>query len=210
MIRIKKTTEDPQGLYLAYNHESVSKQILSDQNNKCYLCERIMVTNYQVDHLIPVSRRPDKEKQWTNLFCACDYCNGRKSDGWYGLADPTSYYVEKVIEQTNNFTDKEVVFNSEDGSEGVTQTVSLLTRLFNGKRGLRNMKDKIFYEYFIRNINVFQVAIDCFLQDKSAENRLIVRQHLDCKEEFLGFKYWIIKSHHELNEEFAQDIIWTT
>ena len=210
MIRIIKSTDVPHGLCWAYNHESVSTQILNDQNNKCYLCERIMVTNYQVDHLIPVSRYPEKEKEWTNLFCACDYCNGRKSDGWNGLSSPTGYHVEEVIMQTNNFADKKVVFNSKDGSEGITQTVSLLTRLFNGKNGLRNMKDKRFYEYFIHKINVFQVAVDCFLQDKSDKNRLIIKQHLDCKEEFLGFKYWIIKSHSELNEEFAPDIIWTT
>ncbi|EHG98095.1 hypothetical protein HMPREF9441_04071, partial [Paraprevotella clara YIT 11840] len=40
------------------------------------------------------------------------------------------------------------------------------------------------------------------------ETKEVVRELLSIKQDFLGFKYWIIKNNPALFREFSNNIIW--
>ncbi len=44
----------------------------------CSYCERR--TSLAVEHVIPKSKRPDLEREWTNFLLACTTCNSVKGD----------------------------------------------------------------------------------------------------------------------------------
>lgn len=43
----------------AYNGEDVYRQLLADQDEKCYICEREMVTDYDIEHLYGQKKYPE-------------------------------------------------------------------------------------------------------------------------------------------------------
>lgn len=53
MIRVQKCEQAPKSLKStrAYDGEDVKQQLLTDQHAKCYLCERILSTDFQIEHL---------------------------------------------------------------------------------------------------------------------------------------------------------------
>ena len=55
MIRICKNADKPQTLDKSYNTDEVCKQLLMDQNDKCYLWERHLTT--------PAGRLPSRTFQ---------------------------------------------------------------------------------------------------------------------------------------------------
>lgn len=73
MIRICKNADKPQTLDKSYNTDEVCKQLLMDQNDKCYLCERRLTTDYQVEHFKSQANNGDLKQTWENLFVACGY-----------------------------------------------------------------------------------------------------------------------------------------
>lgn len=53
MIKVYKSDKAPEKLAEAgYTCEEVKQAILNDQKDKCYLCERKVTTDYQVEHII--------------------------------------------------------------------------------------------------------------------------------------------------------------
>lgn len=208
MIRVRKEVKEPEDLKIAYNADGVCKQLLEDQNNKCYLCERIVTTNYQVEHLQSQSNRSDLKKNWNNLFVACEYCNGRKSNRGDDIVHPSTTNVEELIMQQNDFLSKKVLFVPRSNDNAVVQTSVLLSRLYNGKGFFRNYKEERFYEEYLHKLNVFQHAINQYLSTHNENYKKAIIELLQINSELLGFKYHIIKENAELYKEFGSCIIW--
>ena len=187
MIRVRKSEQAPEELVKnGYGAEAVHRQLLADQDDKCYLCERHITTDYQVEHLLPQSVHPELVNEWKNLFEACSYCNQEKGNRYDGMASPDAYNVEDIIKQDINFIDREAVFTvTDDADPGIQQTVSLLRKIYNGD-GLRTEKEQRFFDAFLADINAFQAAIDLYL-DGNAEYSEVIAEHLDIHSEHLGF-----------------------
>ena len=71
-----------------------------------------------------------------------------------------------------------------------------------------NKKEENFFEYMVGKMNNFYSLINQYLNNPTDYNCNLVKEKLQIDKEFLGFKYWIIKSKPQLVEVFANDIIW--
>ena len=152
MIRICKNADKPQTLDKSYNTDEVCKQLLMDQNDKCYLCERRLTTDYQVEHFKSQANNGDLKQTWENLFVACGYCNNKKSNKYDDILDPTQYDIETIIEHSNDFVNQKAIFDSDNRTSEVLSTIKLLNLLFNGKLSYRNCREQRFYDEFIQKI----------------------------------------------------------
>lgn len=81
MIRIRKSQGIPQSLATtkAYDGEDVKRQLLLDQDSKCYLCERLLGTDFEIEHF--AGREGNLINDWNNLLLSCGYCNRKKFNG---------------------------------------------------------------------------------------------------------------------------------
>ena len=57
-------------------------------------------------------------------------------------------------------------------------------------------------------MNKFEKAVNDYLSAPTLETKEVVRELLSIEQEFLGFKYWIIKNNPTLFREFSNNIIW--
>ena len=110
--------------------------------------------------------------------------------------------------QTLNYKDNKADFTTEDSSSAIQQTIALLNRIFNGKNRMRDFKEERFFEEFLSKMNKFEQAINDYLSTPTPETKQVIKELLSIKEEFLGFKYWVIKNNPILLAEFSNDIIW--
>ena len=208
MIRIRKSLVAPAELISkGYRTDSVQSAILADQDDKCYLCERIRKTDFQVEHLQSRDKFPDKKNCWENLFVACAYCNQKKSDGFDDICNPTKTNVECDITQKIDFCAKKVVFKAKLADSTLEKTAELLTRLYNGtKPGLRTIREERFCNEFIQQMNVFQQAVVRYME--RGDNEAEIKQMLDIKAENLGFKYSILAETPSLMDKFKDSVKW--
>lgn len=208
MIKVLKSEDVPTSLAttLQYNGEDVAKQLYMDQKRKCYLCERRCVTDYQVEHRRSQAHFPEDRLSWNNLLLGCSYCNAKKSSDYDNIVDPTHVNVEEVISQRINYADKIAVFDTANNMS-FHKTIELLRRIYNGTGRIRTLREKSFFEYFIKEMNKFNKAVSNYLSDPSVDNVCIIRELLSIEQEFLGFKYWIIKDNGIL-EQFSDYCIW--
>lgn len=208
MIQLQKTTTAPASLAnkKRYDGDDVKDLLAKDHYDKCYICERQRTTDFQIEHLHSQEHYPNERYNWENLFFACSYCNGRKSSSFDGIANPTKEAIEEKIVQTLNYNKAD--FATDDTSEAIQQTVALLNRIFNGKNRMRDFKEERFFEEFLSKMNKFEQAINDYLSTPTPETKQVIKELLSIKEEFLGFKYWVIKNNPTLSAEFSNDIIW--
>jgi bacteriophage lambda ninG protein len=208
MIQLQKTTTAPASLAnkKRYDGDDVKDLLAKDHYDKCYICERQRTTDFQIEHLHSQEHYPNERYNWENLFFACSYCNGRKSSSFDGIATPTKEAIEEKIVQTLNYNKAD--FATDDTSEAIQQTVALLNRIFNGKNRMRDFKEERFFEEFLSKMNKFEQAINDYLSTPTPETKQVIKELLSIKEEFLGFKYWVIKNNSTLSAEFSNDIIW--
>lgn len=87
-------------------------------------------------------------------------------------------------------------------------TIALLNRIFNGVRGIRKVREEKFFKNFISKFHSFLDCVNRYKASPTHENEQELRQTLSEKEEFLGFKYWVIKQDHALFTSFHGDILW--
>jgi hypothetical protein len=207
MIKLYKCPNRPQGLDKAYSHDEVCKQLLADQNDKCYLCEMKVVTDYEVDHFIPRSVAPHLEREWDNLLLACRYCNHKKS-AMVSLLNPLITDVEDILLHTNDFGNKRVLFISSDPSARTLETIKLLSSIFNGKNRLRTIKEERFYEEYLRKITFFLTVVNRYLTAPEQQYKKVIIEQLDVKSELLAFKYAIINGHPALKQTFGAMMKW--
>ena len=210
MIQLQKTTTAPASLATKnkYDGEDVKALLAKDHYDKCYICERQLTTDFQVEHLHSQEHYPDEKYNWDNLFFACSYCNGRKSANFDGIVNPTKEAIEEKIVQKLNYRDNKADFIRNDTSKAIEQTIILLKRIFNGKNAIRKVREEKFFKEFISKMNNFEKAINDYLSAPTSETKEVVRELLSIEQEFLGFKYWIIKNNPTLFREFSNNIIW--
>lgn len=209
MIQLQKTTTAPASLATKnkYDGEDVKALLAKDHYDKCYICERQLTTDFQVEHLHSQEHYPDEKYNWDNLFFVCSYCNGKKSANFDGIVNPTKEAIEEKIAQTLNYDKAD--FATDDTSEAIQQTIKLLNRIFNGKQSnLRDFNEKAFFRDFSIRMSVFEQAVNDYLSAPTLETKEVVRELLSIEQEFLGFKYWIIKNNPTLFREFSNNIIW--
>ncbi|MDR3653069.1 MAG: HNH endonuclease [Paludibacter sp.] len=213
MIRVAKSAVVPHSLLVVgntkYNHQDVQKQLIEDHKSKCYLCERTLVTDYEIEHLRPSAKNNQKLKtSWSNLFLSCGYCNKKKLHHFDNILNPSLHNIEEII-LCNLATTKSVSFSSNmSGNFQVAETIALLTRIFNGTGKIRQIKEEQFYEYFLSRMNNFYSSLDKYISAKTPENKAIMIEELEIKQEFLAFKYHILKQRQDLFDEFTPYMVW--
>lgn len=211
MIRVFKSPSAPATLTTAkaYDGEDVKKQLLQDHYDKCYICERARDTDFEIEHHQSKKHYPELLQEWKNLFLSCCYCNKKKLQHYDNILNPLAVNIEEEIEQTIDYTNKKAVFIvSGNNTASHDETIKLLERVFNGTNKLRKIKEERFFEYFVSVMNRFQVLAGRYLEAPTSQNEKAVRDELGIDKEFLGFKYWIIKSNVQLTKTFGDDIIW--
>ena len=210
MIRVYKSPNAPRSLSItqAYNGEDVLLQLENDHYKKCYLCERSLCTDFQVEHLKSQKNFPDLKQDWNNLFWSCGYCNEKKGNNFNNLLNPSVVNIEEVIKQVLNFLQKQAVFTPLADTDTHKETCQFLTKIHNGKNGLRTKREENFFECIMGVVNNFYRLINQYLNNPTEENKTLVRENLQINKECLGFKYWIIKNNTTLYSLFADDIVW--
>lgn len=216
MIRIKKSDIVPASLRSrsSYNGQDVQRQLLEDQYEKCYLCERKCGTDYQVEHFKSQRNSLELRESWENLLLACSYCNGKKSASYDNIIYPVADNVEEVIEQRMDSEAKRAVFSAASGCNTACtdETIALLGIIFNGTNKLKKVREEKFYEYFLSQMNRFKIALDEYLKsttpEKKEDSKRVVERLLKIDQEFLGFKYWLIQDDEVLKQEFASCCLW--
>lgn len=211
MIRIYKSTELPASLSrkTSWISEDVNAQLKKDQHGKCYLCERRIITDFQVEHLKSRTNNPDIAYKWSNLLWACSHCNQKKSDSFDDILNPIEYDVESSIFQKIDFPNSVAVFQAKGNeTKDCDILIRLLERIFNGTRRIRTIREQQLYDYAKSRITSFQEMVISWLRGRTEESRKSIIEELDIKSEFLGFKYWIIRSNPLLLSEFRNHILW--
>lgn len=210
MIRVYKRATPPEQLALkGYSDDAVNQAILDDQYDKCYICEsKLSPTDYQVEHLVSRHNDPEQVNRWSNLFIACGYCNGKKSDDFDGISSPDTYNVEEEIEQTVDYANSKAIFKTLGESTGKAQTVDLLNRVFNGTDKYRKLREERFFKHFIMTINSFNAMVVDYMLSPTEKLKEAIRDSLSIGNEYLGFKYWIIKENSTLFHDFGDCLTW--
>lgn len=186
---ISKRTEVPESLRCTkvYDGEDVQLALAEDQKDKCYLCERIRITDYHIDHFWNQKNYPELVNAWPNLLFACSYCNGRKSAANH-LINPLTCNVEDEICQQIDFREKRACFMTVADDETHNETVKLLNRLYNGEEGkLRKSREERFFYEAVGVLNQFQQVVDFYLDDPTPENKEAVKAQFQIDQELLGF-----------------------
>jgi len=144
MIKVFKKPTSPESLTAQkkYDSEEVKQQLIADHQGKCYLCERTVTTDFQVEHLHSQEHFPKEKYDWHNLFLSCSYCNGKKSNLFDDILNPAQEPIESLITQELDYLNKKAVFKQVNtpASTEVQQTLSLLERIFNGTHKMRKIK----------------------------------------------------------------------
>lgn len=208
MIRVFKTEKIPESLQKSncnhYDRQDVQNALVADQYRKCYLCEQDTHHSFEIEHLKPQADYPELKFKWENLFLACPYCNGRKPNSAL-ILDPTENNIENIIEQ--RIEGKEIIFKSQVKDKATQQTIKLLSKLFNGESGLRDVKCQQLFKDVEQEITCFFELLVYYKTNPTDENRDALIDSLKINKEFLGFKYWIINDFGFI-EEFRDEVIW--
>lgn len=210
MIRVRKSENAPEELATnGYKDDQVKRAILDDQDEKCYICERKVTTDYQVEHLVPQAKNDEEVNDWSNLYIACNYCNDKKKTSFDNLAHPDTYNVEEVIVHSFDAMKEQVVFTTTSTDPGVLQTVKLLERMFNGTNPpKRVLMETRFYNQFKMRYNHFQSVVHDYLSGRTEEMRPVIESLIGIKSDFLAFKYAVIMGNETLRRDFGEMVRW--
>lgn len=211
MIKVRKSADVPSSLLdpkKGYNEEDVNKQLLNDQYGKCYICERTTVADYTIEHRQGKRKHPELRKDWHNLFLACTYCNTKKGEDFDDILDPEHDTIEDEIKQSIDFGDKKALFTPTTDDGRHRETVRLLERMFNGTGERRVIREERLFDYAIMVVSGFYNLVQRYRIEPNDDDEMAIREKLDISSEFLGFKYWIIKSDPLLDNKFAECMVW--
>lgn len=211
MIREKKSEKVPTSLVSTskYDGEDVKKQLMEDQHEKCYICERKLVTDFEIEHFKSENHYPELVQDWTNLFLACRYCNGKKSDSFDDNVYPLTSNVEEEISQRIDFKLNKAIFATSIPDKQHDDTIRMLNLFYNGKGPMkpRNLKEERFFNYAKQKVISFMRIVNDYIANPTENNKNIVNEELSIDKELLGFKYWIICDNC-LTTDFKNNIIW--
>lgn len=85
-----------------YRDQNIKARLKEETHTKCIYCESKIgdTTPGDIEHKLPVSRRPELLFAWDNLTIACNECNRRKRDYYdpeCAFLDPNADDVESLI-----------------------------------------------------------------------------------------------------------------
>lgn len=210
MIRVRKSEAPAELAQKGYTCEAVKQVLIQDGDQKCFICERRRDTDLQVEHLQSRANHPELENNWDNLYLACDYCNKRKNSYHDDLLHPDQCDVEKLIDHRVDLMGEVAKFSSTQVAADVQSTISLLSRVYNGARMKgkpRRVPEQLFWEDFKKKYVYFLKVVNAYLAG-NPDAEVAVRELLDVKEEYLAFKYYVIKTNPVLMQAFQNDIVW--
>lgn len=210
MIRVKKSEAPAELAQSGYTCEAVKQALILDGDQKCFICERQRDTDLQVEHLQSRTNYPELEDNWGNLYIACDYCNKRKSSYHDDMLHPDQCDVEELIDHRVDLMGEVAQFSSTQATADVQSTISLLSKVYNGARAKgkpRRVLEQLFWDDFKKEYIYFLKLVNAYLAGKPGAE-VAVRELLDVKEEYLAFKYHIIKTNPVLMQTFQNDIVW--
>ncbi len=209
MIRERKSENVPSSLLTTsqYDGEDVKAQLLEDLHEKCYICERKLGTDYEIEHFKSINNYPGLRQEWTNLFMACGYCNRKKSSSFDDNLYPLDTNIEDEIEQRIDFSSNKASFVTTIDDVPHQNTVRMLHVFYNGKKKMRVIKEERFFDEAKQKMNRFLEKVNTFLMEPTPANRALVAAELSIEQEMLGFKYWVIRDNH-LEAEFKDEIVW--
>jgi uncharacterized protein (TIGR02646 family) len=210
MIRVRKSGAPAELAQSGYTCEAVRQALIQDGDQKCFICERLRDTDLQVEHLQSRTNYPELENDWNNLYIACDYCNKRKSSYHDDMLHPDQYDVEDLIEHHVDLMGEVAQFSSAQTTADVQSTIRLLSKVYNGARTIgkpRRVLEQLFWDNFKKEYVYFLKVVNAYLAGKP-DAEVAVRELLDVKEEYLAFKYHIIKNNPVLMQTFQNDIVW--
>lgn len=210
MIRVKKSDCVPSSLVggKRYDGEDVIQQLFSDQHSKCYICERNVDTDFQIEHVKSQKYHPALICDWHNLFLSCNYCNGKKLQFFDTMLNAETEDIEDVIRQTYNSKSKMFEFSSKRNDEATVNTIKFLTRVFNGTEAIKTKREEEFFNVVLHILNSFKSRVIDFLNNENEETFRALEEELSIGSELLGLKYWIVKSNPKLYSVFAESIVW--
>lgn len=210
MIRVRKSEAPAELAHSGYTCEAVKQALIQDGDQKCFICERHRDTDLQVEHLQSRTNHPELENDWNNLYIACDYCNKRKSSYHDDMLHPDQCDVEKLIDHRVDLMGEMAQFSSAQTTADVQSTIRLLSKVYNGARTKgkpRRVLEQLFWDDFKKEYVYFLKVVNAFLTGKPDAEKA-VRELLDVKEEYLAFKYQVIKTNPILMQTFQNDIVW--
>lgn len=209
MIRERKSENVPSSLLTTsqYDGEDVKAQLLEDQHEKCYICERKLGTDFEIEHFKSKNNYPELRQEWTNLFLACGYCNKKKFSSFDDNLYPLDTNIEDEIEQRIDFSRNKASFTTVIDDVPHQNAVRMLHVFYNGKQKMRVIKEECFFDEVKQKMNRFLEKVNAFLMEPTPANRTLVAAELSIEQEMLGFKYWVIRDNH-LEAEFKDEIVW--
>jgi hypothetical protein len=211
MIRVRKSENVPASLAVEnptrYDSQDVLETLVNDQDQKCYLCEQKHRQNFHVEHLKPKAIFGDLKYEWTNLFSACPYCNGRKPNS-FDILDPSLHNIEEIIIHQLDLANNQSEISSLRAGVQEKYTVELLKKLFNGENGIRDIRRQILFDDLQREIVFFLRLLNDYKNNKSEQNIQKVIDALGIKKEYLAYKFWLVKNNNGLNEDFKDHMVW--
>lgn len=211
MIRINKSEQIPASLQRSgnkYDGQDVQRQLLSDQNEKCYLCEQHVDEDFEIEHFQSRTKNPELIAKWSNLLLSCRYCNGKKSNKFDDILNPLEENIETDVEH-RLIEGNRAFFTSANDDQFTQNSITLLQSIFNGRGKVKNTKEERFFASFLQKILHFLQIATQYLSDP--ENEKIgqaIENELDVNSEFLAFKYQIIRSNGALLAKFVDNIVW--
>ena len=110
--------------------------------------------------------------------------------------------------QVLNFLQKHAIFTPLVQTAAHEETCQFLTKVHNGRNGLRTKREENFFEYIMGVVNNFYRLVNQYLNAPTEKNQALVKENLQISKECLGFKYWIIRNNATLYSIFANDIVW--
>lgn len=210
MIRVFKSDDEPTSLEKknSYNGKDVHDRLFEDQHGKCYICERIVGTDFEVEHHKSQSHFPALMYDWHNLFLSCSYCNRKKNVDFDNMLNPETENIEEMIRQEYDFSEKKFIFTSECHDERTASTLVLLDRIFNGTGRMRTKREEAFRKEVWQIMNPFLNFLRDYLHASCEKNASPVHEALSVYSPLLGLKYWCIKLDGNLEKNFMEDIKW--
>jgi len=165
--------------------------IRADFFDVCYLCERHVEIDYEIDHFLPQNDYPTKENDWDNLYFICGKCNKIKSNSYNKptgkqILDCCKKNEADAIELSFDATNKAISIQSNSSdtalNEKIANTIELLEKIYHGKK-----KSSLYFvdlkNEILKRIAVFEEVIEEYktnkILKKITEKKVI--QHINVK-----------------------------
>ncbi len=209
MVKVERSMPAPESLEIEkakkngnYNKPDVVERLITDFDNKCYLCELKPLMDYQIEHLNSHynGKNRDLKFDWNNLFLSCPHCNKEKNKREYdtGIIDCCKVDPEELIKF--GFNNEQVVLEpAAELDENVRKTIKLLDEIYNDSHaGMKVYESKARTDALKHEMNkLYKVLLDYI---NNPDDKIIIRRLqvlLGRKSAFAAFKRRYIKDNAE-------------